>query len=148
MKLFRLPTSRNIISRWGWRQIFVIRGVITKNWFRYDIWLLKNSKCLKHKTKPSGNSRKQKLQNSIQLRKQVSQIVSSSVSEYDWLNNQITSVAREHKKRFNGGKKKIVVRNQEMIYPPLISNNTFKKVLKFYCKLPRSIKSTIPYQWR
>lgn len=68
---------------------------------------------VKHKTKPSGNSRKQKLQNSIQLRKQVSQIVSSSVSEYDWLNNQITSVAREHEKRFNGGKKKIVVRNQE-----------------------------------
>lgn len=131
--------------------------LLQKNWFRYDIWLLKNSKRLKHKTKPSGNSRKQKLQNSIQLRKQVSQIVSSSVSEYDWLNNQITSVAREHKwgrrrikheKRFNGGKKKIVVRNQEMIYPPLISNNTFKKVLKFHCKLPRSITSIIPYQWR
>lgn len=129
--------------------------LLQKNWFRYDIWLLKNSKRLKHKTKPSGNSRKQKLQNSIQLRKQVSQIVSSSVSEYDWLNNQITSVAREHKKDSMGEeknktrkKKKIVVRNQEMIYPPLISNNTFKKVLKFYCKLPRSIKSTIPYQWR
>lgn len=79
--------------------------LLQKNWFRYDIWLLKNSKRLKHKTKPSGNSRKQKLQNSIQLRKQVSQIVSSSVSEYDWLNNQITSVAREHKKDSMGEEK-------------------------------------------
>lgn len=79
--------------------------LLKKNWFRYDIWLLKNSKRLKHKTKPSGNSRKQKLQNSIQLRKQVSQIVSSSVSEYDWLNNQITSVAREHKKDSMGEEK-------------------------------------------
>ena len=60
---------------------------------------------VKNKTKPSGNSRKQKLQNSIQLRKQVSQIVSSSVSEYDWLNNQITSVAREHKKDSMGEEK-------------------------------------------
>lgn len=60
---------------------------------------------VKHKTKQSGNSRKQKLQNSIQLRKQVSQIVSSSVSEYDWPNNQITSVAREHKKDSMGEEK-------------------------------------------
>ena len=50
--------------------------------------------------------------------------MSSSVSEYDWLNNQITSVAREHKKdsmgeEKNKTRKKIQWGEEENCFPKL-----------------------------
>lgn len=125
-----------------------------KNWFRYDIWLL-NTKQNRVETRENKNCKTQfNFENKyprlcqVQSLNMIGQIIRSrawrvNTKKIQWGRRRI-----KHEKRFNGGKKKIVVRNQEMIYPPLISNNTFKKVLKFHCKLPRSIKSIIPYQWR